>query len=287
MFAPIYTGFILSFYCLVATKKVASSKQLGGSSKYSIKDGEIITKKRTSEKKSNEKEKKEKKDDKKKVYKLNKSMVKKKIFAFYHLENKQKYFRLWTLTFPINTEDKVCYKIHNIFLTRLREELGLKDYIWVAERQQNGTLHFHFIFSQFLDITKANYYAKKAVNNAIKRDEIDTGGIFYENYNGLDVSKKVGNFNTVCKYLTKYVTKNNTESERLPYYCSTKISRLFTTKIFNNEEIEELINIGMLQVKEKIIYENEYFDVFAIDKINIEIIFGNMFIANNLIYKLE
>jgi hypothetical protein len=284
MFAPIYTGFQLSFYGLTGTKEIKAQGQAKGSSKYKLEGGELAEKKKRVKNGERTKVYQKRQCKAERKYKLNKSLVKKKIFAFYHLPKKAQYFRLWTLTYPAGTEDKIAYKIQNNFLTRLRSELRLQDYIWIAERQKNNTIHFHFIFAQYIDITKANNYAKKSINNAIEKGEIIANKSQYFDYNGLDVSKKVGDFNTVAKYLTKYVTKNNTESTRLPYYCSTSISRLFTTLILSAEEIERIINIGQIKISKKEIFESDYFAFWAVEKIKISEVFSGLFAVNEEIY---
>lgn len=260
-----------------------------GSSKYKFAEGELITKNScTNDKKSaifaptNEVSKV---CDKTRTYTLNKSKVKKKIFAFYHLPDKQRYFRLWTLTFPSGTQDDICYKIFNNFLTRMRTEQRLQDYIWIAERQANGTIHFHMLFAQFINITEANNLAKIAINGAIKRGEIHSNTGIYEKYNGLDVSKKCGNFNSVAKYLTKYVTKNNTQSNRLPYYCSKSISHLFTTLALTAEEVSNMIDAELLSVSSLPIIEGDFFAFFAVNKIDIGKVFSSLFAVNSVIYQ--
>jgi hypothetical protein len=287
MFAPEYTGYILSFYGCTAVTGSSTASPCKGSSKYTVDCGEVTDKPRPTGKASKASRQAGKQAPEFREYSLNKKLVKQKMFAFYHLEGKAKYFRLWTLTFPAGTQDYIAYKLHNNFLTRLRTELGLTSYIWVAERQKNSTLHFHFIFAQYLDIREANYYAQKAINNAIKRGEIVANLSEYKYYNGLDVSKKVGNFQSVAKYLTKYVTKNNTTCARLPYYCSVDISRLFTTSVFSPEEIEEIIAQNALKITEKPIFESEYFAFFGIISIDIAKIFAPLFSLNNYIYSLQ
>lgn len=67
-----------------------------------------------------------------------------------HLNHRQ---GLLTLTLPgVATADhiQVKAKILDPFFTYCRNVLGLKDYVWVAELQERGEIHFHAIINQFL-----------------------------------------------------------------------------------------------------------------------------------------
>lgn len=58
-----------------------------------------------------------------------------------------------TLTLPgVATEDHkaVKAKVLDPFFTYCRNVLGLRDYVWTAELQERGEIHFHAIVNQFL-----------------------------------------------------------------------------------------------------------------------------------------
>jgi len=48
-----------------------------------------------------------------------------------------------TISFPPCISDRVGYRLLNTWLTRLRKWRKKMSYLWVAERQKNGTIHFH------------------------------------------------------------------------------------------------------------------------------------------------
>lgn len=59
-----------------------------------------------------------------------------------------------TLTLPgVATADhkQIKRKILDPFFTYARNVLGLKDYVWTAELQARGEIHFHVLVNQFLD----------------------------------------------------------------------------------------------------------------------------------------
>ncbi len=144
----------------------------GGSSKHLVIDGEILDKsklpklywrrkkkstKLLEEENSNDVDCVVKKEEKK-SYRLNKSKVKKKCHALSRLEKSKKFLAFYSISFPVGLPDENAYKIFNTWLTRCRRNSGLKTYLWVAERQKNGTVHFHLLTNDFMPIKQVNDY---------------------------------------------------------------------------------------------------------------------------------
>jgi len=284
MFAPKYSVGTLCFYGLTYFKSGVSTKNVRGSSRYEFQEGELVLKNKCYVDNLTTQKSYEDRVLNYREYKLNKKIVRRKVFAFYHLPNASRYFRLWTLTFPEGTGDYYAYRLLNNFLTRLRTECELKDYIWVAERQKNNTLHFHLIFSKFISIKKANKFALTAIKSYIKKGWIKYSLDKIEKYNGLDVSKKCGSFKSVAKYLTKYVTKNNTTCARLPYYCSQSISRLFTCIWVSDDDIQKMIAKGDLQLSKECLFQTEYFEFFGVQITDYRCVFSQLIAINEYVY---
>ena len=56
-----------------------------------------------------------------------------------------------------NTDEEIKSKLLNNFLTTARRSWKMKDYIWKAEKQENGNIHFHIltnVYIKHLDIRK-------------------------------------------------------------------------------------------------------------------------------------
>ena len=132
----------------------------------------------------------------------------------------EKMLYFWTITFPENTTDDTAYILLNKWLTRLRTEKMLKEYLWVGERQENNTIHFHMVINQKMNVQKANKYMRASIMHRINKGEIIYDRIAAMRYNGVDIAKdrktkRVTNFakqnkeKSLSNYLTKYVTKNN------------------------------------------------------------------------------
>ena len=187
-------------------------------------------------------EPKKEKRPKKTEYKLNKKKVREKCSAFFGLRQSKKFLAFYSISFPQNFPDEFAYKCLNTVLTRLREECDLKSYLWVAERQKNGTIHFHMLTNTFMQIRKVNHFMARAINTQI-RSKKNKGKIKVsfdiKKYNGVDVRRVNGSRKALNCYLTKYVSKNTISFHRLPYSSSRDISELFTAETFVNENTDD------------------------------------------------
>lgn len=72
---------------------------------------------------------------------------------------------LLTLTYPDVREHRSCYRNLNTLLTWFRS-IGIQNYVWVAEMQDRGALHFHLIFEDEKPIQKL-WDAKNVVLDAV------------------------------------------------------------------------------------------------------------------------
>jgi hypothetical protein len=195
---------------------------------------------------------------KQKTHKLNKSKVKRRLSAYFQTIRAKKFMFFVTVTFPVNSPDDDTYKYFNTWLTKLRTKKLIDSYLWVAERQKNGTLHFHMLTSSYVAISKYNKLMKDTLKRVYSHDIHAFGGYNPTNYNGIDLAKnrktgKVANFakgkskKSLSRYITKYITKNETVMARLTWHCSRNISVLFT---FVNSSISDSYLIELLQNKE-------------------------------------
>ncbi|MGV4586845.1 rolling circle replication-associated protein, partial [Ornithobacterium rhinotracheale] len=69
------------------------------------------------------------------------------LFADATKSNKDKYLSFVTLTLPSAQKhhDRVLRKILAKYLDHLKKVYGLKNYLWKAETQKNGNIHFHVL----------------------------------------------------------------------------------------------------------------------------------------------
>lgn len=240
---------ITSLNGLTVLKPLKELYRFSGSAKYQV-DKDFIVQEKPPKKKLTQVKTKTKPSTTKKNYTINKKQVRQRILLYHYANTTQPKSYFWTITFPKTFPDLLAHKAFNIWLTRLRKEIGLSKYIWVSERQKNGTIHFHTIINQYLNVIKANSWMRASITNYIVTERLPIDLNTVREYNGVDIAKdrttkRVINFgkksklNQLKKYLTKYITKNNSTFENLAWHCSRHYSNLFTTiRTTFNESID-------------------------------------------------
>ena len=71
-----------------------------------------------------------------------------------------------TLTLPSlqqHDDKEIKSKCFDYFLNSLRKRFDKIEYIWRAERQKNGNIHFHIVIDSYIDYNKINYYWNTAL----------------------------------------------------------------------------------------------------------------------------
>lgn len=192
------------------------------------------------------------------VYKLNKSKVRNKIHAWEQVLKNRQSFKFITISYPKSFSDLNCKKALNTFLTRCRKIRRNFNYLWVAERQKNGTLHYHILTTDYFNIRLINRYMAKTIDNIIQRSDESWGNSSLEKYNGVDV-RNVSNSKSLIGYVTKYITKNDTEIKGCVWNCSSKISQLFTKINLTQEEWNKIERhlIKVYTVKIEVEYQKD------------------------------
>lgn len=205
-------------------------------------------------------------------YVVNKKEVSHRIKNFVNQMPGKKMLFFWTVTFPVGTSDDIAFICLNKWLTRLRAESMLKSYIWVSERQQNGTIHFHLAIHQRMDVKLANKYMRASIMHCINANQINYSRVEAMRYNGVDISKdrnkkKVTNFaegknqRKLISYITKYVTKNTGTFQHLAWHSSRDYSNLIIAVRLTNSEFLQVVNSGYLN--EIICFEGEYYEFYT------------------------
>lgn len=183
-------------------------------------------------------------------YRVNKKEIRQRLLGYINTQRGKKELYFWTVTFFKGTADDLCYKIFNIWLTALRKYRMLREYLWVAERQENGTIHFHIAIPHKMCVHKANRMMAGTLKTFARRGELPASVHQCARYNGVDLAKnrktkRVTNFaikkgsRALSNYLTKYVTKNDTEFSHLAWHNSRGYSQLFTGVTFTVEEFKK------------------------------------------------
>lgn len=208
----------------------------------------------------------------KKEYRINKTEVRNRIFGMLNTGRGKKELYFWTITFPQGTPDDVIYRLFNTWLTTCRQKKWLREYLWICERQQNGTIHFHLAIPHRMSVNLANNAMRTTLKTAAAKKEIPFNVWQCRRYNGIDIAKnrktkRVTNFaikkgsRSLSYYMTKYCTKNDGTFKHLAWHNSRGFSSLFTGITFT---VPEFLGYGFRQlVKPTAVVKNEYFLFFA------------------------
>jgi uncharacterized phage-like protein YoqJ len=139
------------------------------------------------------------------------------------------------------------------YLRKLKK-YGLTNYIWKAERQRNGNLHFHIFIDCFIDHTDARNIWNRIQSkfHFIRNFQSKFG---HSNPNSTDI-KPIENGNKAVAYMLKYMVKSVDKNNQLEvgrpaeksdtgktWDCTTNLKERNDTADFaTNEEFENLEN---------------------------------------------
>jgi len=254
-------------------------------------------------------------------YKMNKSKVRQKMFALFNLKCSRKFIAFYSVSFPVGSSDDACFQCWDYWLSKLRKYFNLTNYVWVSERQGNGTLHFHMLTNNYMPILQINRAMAIIINNQVLAGRMSWGkGGYYErtynekgvefkrtcfscpsvdSFNGVDVDsiynskrhKKTGKLLNqselrfwLTKYITKYVTKNSAQYDHLCWHCSRSVSMLFTTVLMPLEK-EFLITWHLPRIRELYLHVQSDFNSTWLFKFEPPpILYEQLFLYNDLIF---
>ena len=174
---------------------------------------------------------------------VRKNLVLNRCDAFSRLDQSKKFLAFFTISFPAGVSDEFGYKCLNIWLTRIRKWRANFSYLWVAERQRNGTIHFHLLTNMFLQIRIVNKMMAASIRGELKRLGNEAINFNYSKYNGVDVSR-VKSPKAVARYVSKYMVKEfgslgegggavKFEPLRQVWHCSRSVARLFVSQVLH------------------------------------------------------
>lgn len=146
-----------------------------------------------------------------------------------------------TLTIPQGEtipEDKfIKEKVFHPWIQYARKYFGLRNYIWKAETQANGMIHFHVTTDTFLHHRKI----RTSWNRILKREgllETFTAKYGHEDPNSTDVHS-VKNIQNLAAYLAKYFTKNDETRRKIKgrlWGCNYELSHEKKCEVYCDPE---------------------------------------------------
>lgn len=172
------------------------------------------------------------------LWKLNRKELFRRAHAYASLMESFRFLAFYSVSFPEGMDEAVICRVWNKILTRWRRDCGLRSYIWVAERQANGTRHYHLLTNNWMRIQDTNRIAAVAIDGEVQAGNASWGSSSLSLYNGVDVKrvkpKRVSDgvsmttavIRQVTRYLTKYIAKSTSESKFRLWHCSRNVSAL-------------------------------------------------------------
>lgn len=158
---------------------------------------------------------------------------------------------------------------------RVMRKKGMRNYVWKAERQQNGNIHFHIITDTFVSHTviRNEWNNIQGRRGFIEKFKAKWG---HDNPNSTDV-KSVSSERETLAYLLKYMMKNDKEAKQLTltpvelkkragkvWDCSKNLKIKNETANFLDEQfyahLERLFDYGDVRKLEEDFYKLYFFD---------------------------
>lgn len=137
-----------------------------------------------------------------------------------------------TLTLPsqqIHTDGEIINKCLNQFIIECRKYYQVKNYVWRAEKQKNGNIHFHIILDKFIPWYEMRNRWNRIMNKLGYIDRFqDKHGHTTPNSTDIHSTRKIKD---VRKYLAKYMTKNEQQEIQI-----TRKAAEFKNSLTESEE---------------------------------------------------
>lgn len=133
------------------------------------------------------------------------------------------------------------------FLRTSRRKWGITDYIWKAELQERGQLHYHITWNQFVPFTSIRDEWNKLLRRNRLSDEF-AARYGHFNPNSIDVHS-VWKVRNLKAYLAKYIAKSEQNRAALNgriWDCSKELKRPPFTVVLSQRHVD-LIEDGIAQ----------------------------------------
>lgn len=183
-----------------------------------------------------------------------------------------------TLTLPstqVHDDKEIINSCLNQFLVECKKHYQVNRYIWRAEKQKNGNIHFHLLVDTFIPWNELQNRWNRIINKLGYVDRFqEKNGNKRPNSTDIHSTRKVKDLK---KYLAKYMTKNeqpeqestnpsteyNEQTGRI-WSCSHDLNNISGLKMVLDSETETEIKKVISNSKCRS-YESDYFTVWYVD----------------------
>jgi len=183
-----------------------------------------------------------------------------------------------TLTLPssqAHNDKEIINLCLNSLLNELRQYHAIKKYVWRAERQKNGNIHFHLLIDKFVPWYELRNRWNRIINKLGYVDRFQKKhGNKTPNSTDVHSTRKIHNLK---KYLTKYMAKSDQttgaqnideissqyQSGRI-WGCNHELSQTRGLNLIVDNEIDEELK-KVFTAKKFYKYEAAYFTVYYVN----------------------
>jgi hypothetical protein len=137
----------------------------------------------------------------------------------------QSFFDNFDSDFKI-TDDRMKSFCLNHFLTVLREKYNVSKYLWKAEAQRNGNIHFHIVIDRFIHWKVLQYVWNRVLSKTTLIDDFEKKH-GHRNPPTIEVHS-VKKVQSIRKYLTEYLAKSEDRKRKIEgrrWACSEELSK--------------------------------------------------------------
>lgn len=143
----------------------------------------------------------------------------------------------WTLTLAasqVHTDNEIKSVVLNQFLVEMRRH-GLKRYIWKAEKQENGNIHFHIVtdvYVHYLDVRKVWNRCQEKLGYVSRF--LEKHGHKHSSPPSANVTA-LKSIKNIADYIAKYCSKDGKGIEGRIWFASETLQGLSNVREFVND----------------------------------------------------
>jgi len=164
-----------------------------------------------------------------------------------------------------NPDKKIKRELLNHWLITAKRQFNVSHYLWKAETQKNGNIHFHITTNRYIDSQKL----RDSWNNI--QNKLGYVDLFNEKHNHINPNStdihSVKNIHKMGAYVAKYISKNEKDRRLVEgkiFDCSNNLKSKNRCEIeIHNEDIAILYKLSDI-LHERMIY-SDYFKFIPMD----------------------
>lgn len=164
----------------------------------------------------------------------------------------------------MHTDNEIKRNMLNTFLITLGRSHGMVNYLWKAEKQKNGNIHFHIVTDIFIDKHQLNFLWDSI---QYKQGYLKKQPIFSNEYVSPSTRiEAIHNNGEISQYMSKYMSKSdeNGKVEGRVWGASKVVKSLEDIHFAYDSETEKIVNAYAERKPEKV-NVGDFFVTFGTD----------------------